>query len=171
MDKQAIADAYHSTWAVTFESTHRNALPTVIAYTVLAQECLVLASHLRVVFDIREIAEADPYKTAADMFQAIECNRFVVSNLYCEHPLWTPAENIAFRIVHDIYGHWGRKGDNQSPFSWAGEQRSYQSQCRFHSRQAQRVLFTEIVGQTAVYSLTGEFPEQKAILLSRELDV
>ena len=166
MDKQAIADAYWNApwWGYSTNNERWD------AYRTLAIECVVIASDLRTQFKITEVPDPEPYKTAADMFLAIECHRFEVSNLFCEHPLWTPKENIAFRIVHDILGHWGRSGDNQSPFSWKGEQRSYQSQCRFHSRQAQRVLFTEIIGQTACYSLTGQFPEQKAILLPRELD-
>ncbi len=172
MDKQAIAEAYLAAEPIEYHTPLFQAgrFETVVSYQTLASECIVMAAVLRGRFDIREVADAEPYKTAADMFAAIECNRFKVSNLFCEHPLWTPAENINFRIVHDILGHWGDKGDNKSAFSWKGEQRSYQSQCRVHSKQAQRALFTEIVGQTACYSLTGEFPDQKAILLPRELD-
>ncbi len=164
MDKQAIADAYWNDARVGSREA------TVHAYAALAIECTLMANGLRGLGNIREVANAEPYKTAADMFTAIECNRFEVSNLCCEHPLWTPYENIAFRIVHDWYGHHGRDGDTLAPFSWKGEQQAYHSQCRFHSKLAQRALFTEIVGQTACYSLTGEFPEQKAILLPRELD-
>ena len=171
MNKQRIAEAYLDGYAVTQNSAASPlTLPTWEAYALLAKECMLMANVLRGRFNITEVANPEPYKTAVAMFGAIELDRFEVSNLFCDHPLWTPTENIAFRIVHDWYGHWGRKGDTLAAFSWKGEQRAYHSQCRYHSRLAQRVLFTEIVGQTACYSLTGEFPQQKAILLPRELD-
>ena len=169
MDKKAIAEAYLTTVVAKPGMLHTPATHAAMeSYMALARECVLLANPIRA--SITEVANADPYKTAVDMFQAIELNRFQVSNLFCEHPLWTPAENIAFRIVHDRYGHYGLSGDNKSGFSWHGELAAYESQSRFHSPIAQRALFTEIVGQTACFSLTGEFPDQKAILLPRELD-
>lgn len=167
MDKVRIAEAYLEAYPVTFESKHAAALPTVIAYAALAQESQQLANVIRGRFIVEEVADPEPYKTAAEMFAAQDLGFFQVSNLFCEHPLWTPEENIAFRITHDWFGHY----DAKAPFSWKGELAAYYSQCRVHSRLAQRALFTEVVGQTACFSLTGEFPEQKAILLPRELDV
>ena len=164
MDKRAIAEEYLLR-IVKPGMLHAQAV--VESYVALARECTLTANALRSRFNIREVPNAEPYLAAIDMFTAIECNRFVVSNLYCEHPLWTPAENVNFRIVHDIFGHWGRGfGDTQAPFSWAGEQTAYYSQSRFHSALARKALFTEIIGQTACFSLTGEFPEQKAIILT-----
>lgn len=168
MDKKRIAEAYHAApWGGYTTNAERWR-----AYRALANESVALAKVIRERIKVIEVAYANPYKTAAEMFACIEHGHFHVSTLFCEHPLWTPAENVAFRIAHDNHGHYGNtKGDNQSAFSWRGEIAAYCSQSRYHSAEAQRALFTEIVGQTACFSLTGEFPEQKAILLPRELDV
>ena len=158
MDKRAIAEEYEAAPILDWGQIP----PEVrLAYIELADECEHLAGQVRRDYNVHEVAEGDPYKTAADMFVAWKTNTFVVSNLFCEHPLWTPEENINFRITHDFYGHYA----GQAAFSWEGEQAAYISQCTYHSRLAQEALFTEVIGQTAVFSLTRKFPDQKAILL------
>ncbi len=158
MDKRAIAEEY---LAAPKLEVYQIPIDVRVAYAALADECTHLARQVRLDYHVVEVDNADPYKTAADMFVAWRTNSFEVSRLYCEHPLWTPGENINFRIVHDFYGHFA----GQAAFSWEGEQCSYLSQCTYHSTKAQEALFTEIIGQTAVFSLTRSFPDQKAILL------
>ncbi len=158
MDKRAIAEEY---LAAPKLEVYQIPIEVRVAYAILADECHELARQVRAKYNVTEVDNADPYETAASMFVAWHTDTFEVSRLFCEHPLWTPEQNINFRIVHDMYGHF----TGQAAFSWEGEQAAYISQCLFHSQKAQEALFTEIVGQTAVFSLTREFPDQKAILL------
>lgn len=138
----------------------------VQAYEALARECRELwngteISSLRLVV----VQEAEPYETAKAMFQDIMQGKFRVSGVNCEHPLWTPFENVRFRTVHDYFGHYlGNAG-----FSWKGELKAYLAQARHHSELARRALFTEIIGQTAYYSVYREFPTQKAFLYPYEV--
>ncbi len=161
-NKRAIAEEYFAV-AVVANGSHPYAV--LRAYHKLAEECKELARQVRETYDVTEVANGEPYENACDMFVALNAGQFEVSNLFCEHPIWTPEENVNFRITHDVYGHFGSSGTNLAPFSWEGEQNAYLSQCIYHSRLAQEALFTEVIGQTACFSLTREFPEQKAILL------
>ena len=166
MDKRKIAEEYFAAEVPAWG----HPLNVLRAYHKLAEECKELTRQVRVEYNVIEVARGETYECAADMFVAINSGKFEVSNLFCEHPIWTPEENIDFRIAHDFYGHWCSNGTNLAPFSWEGEQNAYLSQCTYHSRLAQEALFTEIIGQTACFSLTQEFPEQKAILLETRHD-
>lgn len=132
------------------------------AWKQLTIECLELCPD----YPVREVAESEPYASATDMFQALERGRvFRVSNLNSQHPIWTPQENILFRVCHDILGHYAARAN----FSWKGEVTAYLEQSKHHSELAKRALFTEIVGQTAYYSVFKEFPEQKCFLYPQEI--
>lgn len=142
-------------------------LEAVPAFKALARECTELAHKLRTIaLTIIEVPESEPYPTAKAMFADLDSGNFKVSNLNSVHPQWTIAENIDFRIVHDILGHWmSSKG-----FNWQGELAAFKSQRRWHSELACQALYTEIVGQTACYSVDRVFPEQKVILLGGRHD-
>ncbi len=137
----------------------------VPAFKALAEECTWMRGLIGPLH-ITEVPESEPYLTAQAMFDDIEAGRFRVSNLNCRHPQWTQQQNIDFRIVHDVIGHCHAKAG----FSWKGELAAYKSQSRWHSELAAEALYTEIVGQTAVYSVDKVFPAQKVILLESRHD-
>jgi len=146
----------------------------------LAEDSVERAAGIRLLLDVEEVPYDEPYSNAAEMCGDIWGGHFMVSTTHCEHPLWTPAENVAFRIVHDVLGHyaasvaggfpnWTRgAGDELRPsaavvagFDWEGETRA----CGAHapilpSSDARRALFTECLGQTAYAIERGRFPEQ-----------
>lgn len=108
---------------------------------------------------------AEPYANRDEMVADVERNgRMVVSTLYCDHPLWTKAANIRFRVVHDFQGHV--LGGPEADFTTDGEALAYLSQSRFiTSPGAQRALFSEVLGQGAYCDVAGEFGVQKCALL------
>ena len=140
----------------------------VPAFKALAKECTVLALelHTRGGLTITEVSESEPYPNAKAMFADLDSGKFKVSNLNCRHPQWTAQQNINFRIVHDVVGHWMAA----SKFTWKGELAAYHGQRRWHSQLACEALYTEIVGQTACYSVDKVFPAQKVILLESRHD-
>jgi len=148
-------------------------LEAVPAFKALASECASLRRMIEQQVETRhdnvkviEVTESEPYSNVQAMFIDIKAGNFKVSNLNSVHPQWTIAENIDFRVVHDVLGHYGA----QTGFSWKGELAAYKSQRRWHSPLAVEALYTEIVGQTACYSVDRVFPEQKVILLGGRHD-
>ena len=139
-------------------------MDAVDAFKALAAESTELVNqHIKNFHNVAmtEVPESEPYPTAQAMFDDIEAGQFRVSNLNSIHPQWTQQQNIDFRIAHDILGHYlGRTG-----FSWEGELAAFKSQRRWYSELAVEALYTEIVGQTACYSVDKVFPAQKVILL------
>jgi len=130
-------------------------------WRTLAQECNQLATQLRELYTITEVTIDKPYATSQAMFDALERGEFAVSTTNCVHPVFTPSENVNWRIIHDILGHFSARAG----FSWAGEQAAHDSQAHWHSASARIALRTEILGQTASYSINKVFPTQKLVLV------
>lgn len=109
-----------------------------------------------------EAVTGQPYATVEAMFADTDSGVLRVSTDNTEHPLWTPAQNVVFRAVHDYYGHYLTGAD----FSWQGELRAwgYLDRLLVDSK-ARHAQFCEVVGQAAAYFQTGEFQPQKCHLL------
>ncbi len=139
----------------------------------LADDSADRAAGIRLLLNVQETADAEPYLDAVAMVADIASGRFLVSTAHCEHPIWTPAENVNFRIVHDVLGHYaasmsiigcGRIGASPefvAGFDWAGENRA----CRRHfsllpTRDARKALFTECIAQTGYAIANDGFGEQ-----------
>ncbi len=145
-----IAAAYGS--APTFDAR------CAYGWRVLAQNSVRLAHEIQGWLTVRETADAEPYPDAAAMLADIDGGHFLVSSANSEHPVWTTAENVAFRTVHDVLGHHTAR----SGFDWYGENRA----CSVHfpllpAGPAHVALFTECVAQTAYAIGRGGFGIQK----------
>ena len=156
-DWEAIGHAYNQANIVD-----ANALD---AWQTLADECMDWADYLRTQLDVEVVDRQEPYIQAREMFHDIRVDgHLYISRANCVHPHWTDKENIAFRIVHDVLGHFMSRG----AFTWKGEVKAYTRQATYHSPQAQRALFTEVIGQTAAYKVGGN-RTQKCTLLTEVL--
>lgn len=125
------------------------------------------ATELRARLLVIETTKQMPYTNAEAMFHAIDSGVIRISTANCDHPVWTPQENVAFRLTHDVLGHYSAARNGLvADFSWEGEVNA----CRDHQRHfsrglCRRALFTEVIGQAA-YALTyGEFSVQKVAFL------
>src|SRR5580698_9859990 len=123
------------------------------AWDRLGFESRTLANAIRDIIRVEEIAEAEPYPNSDSMCYSISDGLLYVSNLNCDHPLWTVGENIDFRIVHDVLGHYPA----WAAFDWDGEIRACLNHARHLSELAQRALFTECIAQVAYKCVYGEF--------------
>jgi hypothetical protein len=147
---EAIADAY-------------DALPgydelAAQAWKALAADSAQKANAIREQYNVSVTDEAEPYENAEQMFEDLNQGNFVVSRANSEHPIWTPDENVDFRIVHDVLGHYPTGGD----FSWHGENDA----CSAHAMkladpEARKALMTECLGQTGSAIRNGAFGDQK----------
>jgi hypothetical protein len=96
------------------------------------------------------------------MFEDLNQGNFVVSRANSDHPIWTPDENVDFRIVHDILGHYPTGGD----FSWHGENDACNAHAaRLTDPEARKALMTECLGQTGSAIRNNGFGAQKTAFL------
>ena len=115
------------------------------AWKALAADSAQRANAFREAYNVGITDDPEPYDNAEQMFEDIGQGNFVVSRANSDHPIWTPDENVDFRIVHDILGHYPTGGD----FSWHGENDA----CNAHAMkladpEAKKALMTECLGQT-----------------------
>jgi hypothetical protein len=149
-----IADAYHQAPAMDPNA--------VDAWRELAEDSTRRADEIRNRLNVTVVPDVDdPYPNAKAMNADISRGNFVVSSANSDHPLWTPNENVDFRICHDVLGHHPSGAD----FSWEGENRACGTHNQHLSPAAQKALFTECIGQTAYANKYGGFGPQKTVLL------
>lgn len=95
------------------------------------------------------------YFSPEDILADVERGRLEINTEHCDHPLWTPEENLLFRVVHDLLPHvlYLR------PFSLEGEVLSFHDHVRRAPPEARLALFTEIFGYAAIRYSTGVYPD------------
>jgi hypothetical protein len=114
-------------------------------------------------FKIEYIKPGDEYQTQSEMKQSFdETGILKISIDYSTHPVFSVADNIVFRTVHDYIVHI-LGGHN---FGVRGEIAAYNRHAKLAPKEAIPALFTEVVGQVCVTISTGSFPKQKIALLN-----
>jgi hypothetical protein len=128
------------------------------AWKQLAEESKEHADYIKQHLNVTETEDPEPYDTSEDMIRDIRNNRnFIVSTANADHPIWTPQDNINFRIVHDVFGHAATEGD----FGWHGENDACSTHFALSSPHAQKALATECLGQTGYAIDRGGFTDQR----------
>ncbi len=100
----------------------------------------------------------DPYPSHVEQFADIRQGYLKISTLHCEHPVWSPKENVKFRAIHDLI-HF----DCNADFTLEGEYQAYAYQRHFHRKASKAALFTEVFVQALYFTVRGNFPTQKAV--------
>lgn len=109
-----------------------------------------------------QFTEEDPYENAEQVHQDIaENNRLKVYTGGEPHPIWSQEINAKFRAIHDKMAHYDRPSD----FTMSGEIKAYNAHTKTCPKISIPALFTEVVGQAAVFYTTGSFGEQKIAIL------
>lgn len=114
------------------------------------------ANALRTILDVL-VDHDDPYLNADAQSADIRRGTFWVSCANSEHPVWSPDENVAFRIVHDILGHHA----SGNGFDRVGECETFVHSLAIVPPAFHPCLFVESIAQLAVLVYSGEFPAQK----------
>ena len=113
-------------------------------------------------FKIEFIDPDDEYKTQSQMKQSFnETGILKISCDYSDHPIFSVADNIVFRTVHDYIVHILGNHD----FGAKGEIASYNRHAKLAPKEAIPAIFTEVLGQAAVTVTTNSFPKQKIAVL------
>lgn len=185
---QPIADAYAA--APVIESAvyidDVCAAPSTRGWMELAADVEERAAGIRLLLNVSETDDPEPYLDAAAMCEDIGQGRFLVSRAHSEHPIWTAEENVAFRIVHDVLGHYAAsvalgygagwmaeyEPNVVAGFDWEGENAACAAHARLLRTPAERIaLFTECIAQTAYAIAFGGFGPQKVVdLISPMID-
>lgn len=115
------------------------------------------ADAIRRSLTVIETDNPEPYADSDAQSADIRRGVFYVSRSYCDHPVWTVDENVAFRIAHDVHGHHaiGAGFDRQ------GEVDVYRYSLASVPERFHRALFVESIGQTAYAVAAGDFGPQK----------
>jgi hypothetical protein len=109
----------------------------------------------------------DLYKTSAEMFADVQNNETLkIYSGGTPHELVGQSVNLKFRAVHYYFGHYV----NRNSFSGTGEYRAYVQHSKMFSKLANLALFTETLGQNAVYNTTQNFAEQKAGVIFHQFE-
>lgn len=100
-----------------------------------------------------------------DIYADVHRGRLLISRQFNESDLLSPEVNLIFRCIHDLH-HVKLNLD----FSWQGECASARHimSCTDNFL-FQQLLFSEILGQSAVCLYQGEFPAQKVVLFEPEV--
>jgi hypothetical protein len=131
------------------------------AFKALADDSQRRADVLRNQLEIEETNDPEPYPHAQAQADDIHKRQhYTVSRANCDHPIWTPEQNVNFRIVHDVLGHAVSGGD----FGWEGENAACRAHFPLLSEEAQKALFTECLSQTAYAAHYRHFGPQKVAL-------
>jgi hypothetical protein len=103
--------------------------------------------------------EADPYDDYQDMAETVAREQKLrVYNQHTDHPHFSHRGQLAFRAVHDWYGHLSADVD----FSPEGEYLKWEHMARHFGPEQNRVMFAEVVGQVAqVHYLSGGFESDR----------
>lgn len=108
---------------------------------------------------IELVQNSEPYADLFEMQADFRRKRLKVSELHCEHPIFSRKTNIRFRILHDI-AHCVINAD----FSEGGEYETFLHQSKGLSEEITKALYTEIVIQAAYKIHFGTFPVQKLFI-------
>ena len=139
------------------------------AWESLVRESLTHVKILRTHFLI-EYVEFEPYTKVSQMFSDLENNKIQLSVLNLDHPIFSHTSNIAFRIAHDILGHW-KMGTCHNMFSFVGEIDAFRSQARYLRNPAsKKALFSSFVPIVTRIQLLS-FTEPLRFLTSMSLSV
>jgi hypothetical protein len=107
-----------------------------------------------------QFQKADPYDDYEDMANTVATEQKLrVYNQHTEHPYFSHMEQLAFRAVHDWFGHLEADVD----FTPEGEYRKWEHMNQyFWSDYQKRLLFAEVVGQVgAVHFLPNGFADSQ----------
>lgn len=112
-------------------------------------------------YEVKKV-NGEPYANQPEMRDAWKKDKkLMISIDYSNHPVFSVADNVIFRCVHDFIVHV--LGNH--PFGDKGEIASYNLHAKLAPPDALPALFTEIVGQACYAVEYGSFPEQKIAVL------
>lgn len=137
------------------------------AWRELADDVLKRAELIGQQVRIEFTPDPEPYKTIDEMCEDVRQKQHIsIPTASLTHPLWTTDQMLAYRVVVDVLGHCSAGAD----WGWHGTNLAAATLMPLFNPEAQKALFTELVGQTAYNTVYRSFGPQKITFLEDELD-
>lgn len=138
-----------------------------IAFHELGRDAEKRAETLGHHLDIRVTNNPEPYEHAEKMCEDIRKRRKLeVSAAGIDHPIWSKQQALAFRIAFDVLGYCASGGD----WGWEGTNQAFAAYVHLIPEEAQKALFTQVIGQTAYVSFYRAYGPQKIALFPKFMD-
>lgn len=131
-----------------------------IAFKALADDSSHRARVLAQELAIEHTNDPTPYKDANSLAQDIKKRKYKLSLADTQHPIWTRQQVLDFRLCHDILGHVVSGGG----FDWNGRNLALAAHLPLLNAQAQKALFSEVLGRSAYNHVYGTGPHRVALL-------
>jgi hypothetical protein len=132
------------------------------AFKELGDDSTRRANVLRKQIEVEETNNPEPYPSHDKMLDDIHKRQhYEVSRANTDHPIWTPEQVVAHRMVHDILGHGVAGGKD---FGWDSENRATAAHMPLLSENAQKALFTEHIARPAYETHYRNLSPQKIAL-------
>ena len=163
-------DKYAMLVAEAYKAAPKATGPGKASVSALVDHIVKMFQRINAVVEVKFV-DYDPYKSAEDMQKKVkETGVLEISTLYNQSDSWSPEVNLMFRTLHDFTSHLGSnpKKVAWSHFTAKGELIAYNKHLALLGKDARAIpaIFTEIVGQAMYFHHYGDFPDQKAIILS-----
>lgn len=105
-----------------------------------------------------EFVTGQPYENHKQIIADFATGKMLISTDFNDSELFGETANLHFRAIHDFY-----HAILNEPFGYTGEANVYELQKLLYPAKYWKVLYSEIVLQTAYYEYYGHFPEQKIV--------
>lgn len=137
------------------------------AFMELAKDCErrsdVLSQHLQ----IQVVNDPEPYKDAQKLSDDVKKKRrLMVSRAGADHPIWSEAQVVQYRICHDVLGYVAA----HAGWDWPGENLAFSHHAELLSSESQKALFSESIARTAYITHFRAYGEQKVSLFPSFMD-
>jgi hypothetical protein len=131
------------------------------AFTALGKDSERRADVLREHLQIRIVNDPEPYKNSQKLVDDIRKKRqLLVSRAGIDHPVWSDAQVLAYRICHDVLGYAAA----DAGWDWAGENLAFTHHAEHLSEEAQKALFCESIASTAYVAYYRAYSPEKVAL-------
>ena len=163
MTPNAVAEEIGEKYVETDRLPYEDSRKAEILYGNIGAVCKMLESRIPVPV---EYQPEDPYSSYEDMARTVaEEQKLRVYNKHNNHRFFSKEENLAFRALHDWYGHLSADVD----FSVKGEFQKFEHMREHFRPEENKVMFAEVVGQRcAIHYLDDGFAsdryEQRAFI-------
>jgi len=137
------------------------------AFMALARDSKNRARLIKEQLKVQIVNDPDPYPSAEKLCEDIRKRKtLMVSRVSAEHPLWSEENVIDFRISFDVLGYCAA----EAKFDWEGANRAFAAYASLVGEQAQKALFSEVIGQSAYATYYRNYGPAKICLLRQFTD-
>lgn len=138
------------------------------AFMELAAECSARAETIKKHLQVTVTNNPEPYTFPDKMYDDVRKRRKLEVSMVAadNHPIWTRAQVVDYRICLDVLGFTAADAD----WGWEGTNHAFAAFAALLPELAQEALFSELVGQTAYATYYRAYGPAKICLLTKLIE-